>query len=115
MLTTPLLRIVKNRQAANVATKRSVHIERRLAELGYVLPQVAEPKGNYRTAVRTGNFIFTGAFVSKNVVVMMHRQLWSAHLWMLLLLNYSWTPASADRRRPDRRQDRQGPDPRGRV
>lgn len=40
---------------------RGVHIERRLAELGYVLPQVAEPKGNYRTAVRTGNYIFTGA------------------------------------------------------
>lgn len=61
MLTTPLLRLVKNRQAVAVATKRSVHIERRLAELGYVLPQVAEPKGNYRTAVRTGNYIFTGA------------------------------------------------------
>lgn len=64
MLTTPLLRLVKNRQAVAVASKRSVHIERRLAELGYVLPQVAEPKGNYRTAVRTGNYIFTGAFAA---------------------------------------------------
>uniref|UniRef100_K3WLZ8 Endoribonuclease L-PSP/chorismate mutase-like domain-containing protein n=1 Tax=Globisporangium ultimum (strain ATCC 200006 / CBS 805.95 / DAOM BR144) TaxID=431595 RepID=K3WLZ8_GLOUD len=54
MVMMPLVRLLKPRQAV-----RHVHIERRLAELGYVLPQVAEPKGNYRTAVRTGNYIFT--------------------------------------------------------
>jgi hypothetical protein len=59
MVMMPLVRLLKPRQAV-----RHVHIERRLAELGYVLPQVAEPKGNYRTAVRTGNYIFTGAFGS---------------------------------------------------
>lgn len=37
---------------------RGVHIERKLEELGYVLPTVAEPKGNYRTAVRSGNTIY---------------------------------------------------------
>lgn len=58
MMTNSLRRVaIKTPRAAT----RNVHIERRLAELGYVLPTVAEPKGNYRTAVRTGNYIFTGA------------------------------------------------------
>jgi hypothetical protein len=54
----PLLRSLKPRAAA--AAVRNVHIERKLEELGYVLPAVAEPKGNYRTCVRSGNYIFTG-------------------------------------------------------
>ena len=37
---------------------RSVHVERKLQELGYTLPAVAEPKGNYRTSVRSGNTIY---------------------------------------------------------
>ncbi|KAE9036288.1 hypothetical protein PR003_g9480 [Phytophthora rubi] len=37
---------------------RSVHIERKLEQLGYTLPAVAEPKGNYRTSVRSGNTIY---------------------------------------------------------
>ncbi|KDO35779.1 hypothetical protein SPRG_00518 [Saprolegnia parasitica CBS 223.65] len=38
---------------------RRVHTEARIKELGYVLPGVAEPKGNYRPCVRSGNMIFT--------------------------------------------------------
>lgn len=37
----------------------SVHTEKKIQELGYVLPPLAEPKGNYRPCVRTGNFIYT--------------------------------------------------------
>lgn len=49
------------RQLAKTRTAvRHVHIERKLEQLGYVLPAVAEPKGNYRTCVRSGNYIFTG-------------------------------------------------------
>jgi enamine deaminase RidA (YjgF/YER057c/UK114 family) len=38
---------------------RRVHTEKRIKELGYTLPSVAPPKGNYRTCVRSGNLIFT--------------------------------------------------------
>ncbi|CAK4678102.1 unnamed protein product [Aphanomyces euteiches] len=41
------------------ALRRSVHTENRIKELGYTLPGVAAPKGNYRNSVRSGNMIFT--------------------------------------------------------
>ncbi|KAG1709069.1 hypothetical protein DVH05_022700 [Phytophthora capsici] len=50
-----LIRMTKPRVASAV---RNVHIERKIEELGYTLPAVAEPKGNYRTAVRSGNTIY---------------------------------------------------------
>lgn len=46
--------------------RRSIHTEKRLAELGYVLPSVGEPKGNYRPCVQTGNFIYTGIILKCN-------------------------------------------------
>lgn len=61
MVFAPLLRSLKPRVAA--AAVRNVHIERKIEGLGYVLPAVAEPKGNYRTCVRSGNYIFTGAMI----------------------------------------------------
>jgi hypothetical protein len=51
---------VKHLHPGVVKQSRHVHIERRLQELGYALPAVADLKGNYRTSVRTGNYIFTG-------------------------------------------------------
>jgi enamine deaminase RidA (YjgF/YER057c/UK114 family) len=51
-----LVRMTKPRSLATAV--RSVHIERKLEELGYTLPAVAEPKGNYRTAVRSGNTLY---------------------------------------------------------
>ncbi|ETW06452.1 hypothetical protein H310_02708 [Aphanomyces invadans] len=41
------------------AAARFVHTEARIKELGYTLPAVATPKGNYRNSVRMGNLIFT--------------------------------------------------------
>ncbi|OQR90355.1 endoribonuclease L-PSP [Achlya hypogyna] len=38
-------------------------IDARLAELGYVLPAVTTPKGNYKLAVRSGNQIFTAGHI----------------------------------------------------
>jgi enamine deaminase RidA (YjgF/YER057c/UK114 family) len=38
---------------------RSVHVEARLAELGYKLPAVSAPKGSYVLCVRSGNLVFT--------------------------------------------------------
>jgi hypothetical protein len=35
-------------------------IEKKLKELGYVLPTPSTPKGSYVNTVRTGNLIFTG-------------------------------------------------------
>lgn len=72
MLSTSLRHLIRSPRAAS----RSVHIERRLAELGYVLPQVAEPKGNYRTAVRTGSYIFTGATTRTQYLG------WKTALWL---------------------------------
>ncbi|GLD99248.1 hypothetical protein PINS_up007966 [Pythium insidiosum] len=46
---------------------RGVHIERRIKELGYALPAVAEPKGNYRTCVRSGNYIFTAGHLPQPI------------------------------------------------
>ncbi|CCI46204.1 unnamed protein product [Albugo candida] len=37
---------------------RFVHIEKRLKELGYTLPPAPQPKGNYRTCLRTGNTLY---------------------------------------------------------
>ncbi|TDH67156.1 hypothetical protein CCR75_009713 [Bremia lactucae] len=51
-----LVRRTKSRSLASAV--RNVHIERKIKELGYTLPAVAEPKGNYRTSVRSGNTIF---------------------------------------------------------
>ncbi|RLN58151.1 hypothetical protein BBJ29_005986 [Phytophthora kernoviae] len=51
-----LIRMTKPRSLATAV--RNVHIERKLEELGYVLPEVASPKGNYRTSVRSGNTIY---------------------------------------------------------
>lgn len=59
---TKMLQIARSLKPAVAAARRSVHIERKLEQLGYVLPAVAEPKGNYRTCVRSGNYIFTGIF-----------------------------------------------------
>ncbi|RLN32726.1 hypothetical protein BBJ28_00001961 [Nothophytophthora sp. Chile5] len=55
MLMPMMFRTVKPRC---LAAARSVHIERKLEELGYTLPAVATPKGNYRTAVRSGNTFY---------------------------------------------------------
>ncbi|EQC26022.1 hypothetical protein SDRG_16124 [Saprolegnia diclina VS20] len=41
-------------------------IDARLAELGYVLPGVTTPKGNYKLAVRSGNLIFTAGHIAAN-------------------------------------------------
>ncbi|KDO35651.1 hypothetical protein SPRG_18813 [Saprolegnia parasitica CBS 223.65] len=41
-------------------------IDARLAELGYVLPEVTTPKGNYKLAVRSGNQIFTAGHIPTN-------------------------------------------------
>ncbi|KAF0698462.1 Aste57867_10922 [Aphanomyces stellatus] len=41
------------------AAVRRVHTENRIKELGYTLPAVATPKGNYRNVVRSGNLLFT--------------------------------------------------------
>jgi hypothetical protein len=41
---------------------RAVHTEKRLAELGITLPPVVAPVANYRSVVRSGNLLFTGAF-----------------------------------------------------
>lgn len=38
---------------------RRMHTERKLKELGYNLPPLSAPKGNYRSAVRTGHYIYT--------------------------------------------------------
>jgi enamine deaminase RidA (YjgF/YER057c/UK114 family) len=46
---------------------RNVHIERKLQELGYTLPEVAAPKGNYRTCVRSGNYIFTAGHLPQPI------------------------------------------------
>ncbi|KAF4036372.1 YjgF/chorismate mutase-like putative endoribonuclease [Phytophthora infestans] len=51
-----LIRMTKSRSLASAV--RNVHIERKIEELGYTLPTVAEPKGNYRTSVRSGNTIY---------------------------------------------------------
>ncbi|ETO80456.1 hypothetical protein F444_05101 [Phytophthora nicotianae P1976] len=51
-----LIRMTKSRSLASAV--RNVHIERKIEELGYTLPAVAEPKGNYRTSVRSGNTIY---------------------------------------------------------
>ncbi|ETL98094.1 hypothetical protein L917_04769 [Phytophthora nicotianae] len=51
-----LIRMTKSRSLASAV--RNVHIERKIEELGYSLPAVAEPKGNYRTSVRSGNTIY---------------------------------------------------------
>ncbi|EEY61980.1 endoribonuclease L-PSP, putative [Phytophthora infestans T30-4] len=51
-----LIRMTKSRSLASAV--RNVHIERKIEELGYTLPNVAEPKGNYRTSVRSGNTIY---------------------------------------------------------
>ncbi|OWY96685.1 Endoribonuclease L-PSP [Phytophthora megakarya] len=48
--------MTKSRSLASAV--RNVHIERKIEELGYTLPAVAEPKGNYRTCVRSGNTIY---------------------------------------------------------
>ncbi|KAG3219153.1 hypothetical protein PC129_g10047 [Phytophthora cactorum] len=48
--------MTKSRSLASAV--RNVHIERKIEELGYTLPAVAEPKGNYRTSVRSGNTIY---------------------------------------------------------
>eukprot|EP00038_Savillea_parva_P008390 m.176619 g.176619 ORF g.176619 m.176619 type:complete len:182 (+) comp14207_c0_seq1:76-621(+) len=37
---------------------RNVHVEARLAELGYELPIPAAPKGSYKLCVRTNNHLF---------------------------------------------------------
>lgn len=59
-----MLNLVARASRLGGASVRSVHIERKLQELGYTLPSVAEPKGNYRTCVRSGNYVFTGAQAS---------------------------------------------------
>ena len=41
---------------------RSVHTEAKLAELGITLPPVAAPVANYKSCVRVGNMLFTGAW-----------------------------------------------------
>ncbi|KAG7386231.1 hypothetical protein PHYPSEUDO_000552 [Phytophthora pseudosyringae] len=51
-----LIRMMKPRALASAV--RNVHVERKIQELGYTLPAVAEPKGNYRTSVRSGNTIY---------------------------------------------------------
>ena len=51
-----LVRVTKTRTFAKAV--RNVHVERKLEELGYTLPAMAEPKGNYRTSVRSGNTIY---------------------------------------------------------
>uniref|UniRef100_H3HDE8 Endoribonuclease L-PSP/chorismate mutase-like domain-containing protein n=2 Tax=Phytophthora ramorum TaxID=164328 RepID=H3HDE8_PHYRM len=51
-----LIRMTKPRSLATAV--RNVHIERKLEELGYTLPAVADPKGNYRTSVRSGNTLY---------------------------------------------------------
>ncbi|ETP49338.1 hypothetical protein F442_05119 [Phytophthora nicotianae P10297] len=51
-----LIRMTKSRSLASAV--RNVHIERKIEELGYTLPAVAEHKGNYRTSVRSGNTIY---------------------------------------------------------
>ncbi|POM62375.1 Endoribonuclease L-PSP [Phytophthora palmivora] len=48
--------MTKSRSLASAV--RNVHIERKIEEIGYTLPAVAEPKGNYRTSVRSGNTIY---------------------------------------------------------
>mmetsp|Transcript_12568 Transcript_12568/g.14420 ORF Transcript_12568/g.14420 Transcript_12568/m.14420 type:complete len:178 (-) Transcript_12568:115-648(-) len=40
-------------------TRRMVHVEAKIAELGFKLPAVNSPKGNYALLSRTGNLIFT--------------------------------------------------------
>lgn len=56
-----MLNLVARGSRVGGASVRRVHIERKLQELGYTLPSVAEPKGNYRTCVRSGSYVFTGA------------------------------------------------------
>ena len=37
---------------------RAIHTERRIAELGYVLPQLPQPAGAYTLAVRQGGWVY---------------------------------------------------------
>ncbi len=39
---------------------RGVHTERRLEELGIILPPVTSPVANYKSVIRSGNMLFTG-------------------------------------------------------
>ena len=39
---------------------RSVHIEKKLEDLGISLPPVNPPVANYRLVTRSGNLLFTG-------------------------------------------------------
>eukprot|EP00511_Aplanochytrium_stocchinoi_P002843 CAMPEP_0204843234 /NCGR_PEP_ID=MMETSP1346-20131115/47862_1 /ASSEMBLY_ACC=CAM_ASM_000771 /TAXON_ID=215587 /ORGANISM="Aplanochytrium stocchinoi, Strain GSBS06" /LENGTH=134 /DNA_ID=CAMNT_0051982347 /DNA_START=167 /DNA_END=572 /DNA_ORIENTATION=+ len=40
-------------------SRRMVHVEAKIAELGFKLPAVNSPKGNYALFTRTGNLLFT--------------------------------------------------------
>ena len=45
--------------APSVQRAAAMHTEKKIEELGYILPPLGEPKGNYRPCVRTGNVIYT--------------------------------------------------------
>ena len=42
-----------------VALSRAVHTEKRIASLGYSLPELPQPAGAYKLAVRQGNWVYT--------------------------------------------------------
>ena len=46
---------------------RAVHIEARIEELGYTLPENAKPQGNYVPVTRSGNLLFTAGHLPINV------------------------------------------------
>lgn len=55
--------------AAVPSLARSVHIEKRLEELGITLPAVVPPVANYCLVNRVGNLLYTGARAYDFVVV----------------------------------------------
>lgn len=46
---------------------RSIHVEKKLEEMGIVLPPVNPPVANYRLCTRVGNMLFTGEFLFRRL------------------------------------------------
>lgn len=58
-------RVCASRQPAlaRVMVSRGVHTEKRIEELGLVLPEMPAPLASYTTVVRSGNMLFTAGHV----------------------------------------------------
>jgi hypothetical protein len=54
---------------------RGVHVEKKLEELGIVLPPVNPPVANYRLCTRVGNMLFTGKLCFGHLLRLPHRSL----------------------------------------